>query len=80
MKWVNSIIYLLYLYLVKIFHCLQQKKQKQRNNSTYTTWYFLEHITTTNIIAGRIALLPSTISNNVVDYILHVCIIYNTVY
>ena len=41
---------------------------------------FLEQITTTNIIAGRIALLPSTICNNVVDYILHMCIIYNTVY
>ena len=64
---------------MKIFHCLEPKKE-QRNDSRYTTWYFFEHITTTNIIAGRIALLPSTISNNVVDYILHVCIIYNTVY
>ena len=48
---------------------LFKKNKKQRNDSTYITWYFLEHITTTNIIAGRIALLPSTICNNVVDYL-----------
>ena len=72
--------YLSALFLFSENISLFKTKKNQRNNSTYTTWYFLEHITTTNIIAGRIVFLPSTVCNNVVDYILHMCIIYNTVY
>ena len=71
MQWVNSIIYLLYFYLVKIFHCLKQNKKKEMIAHTIQLGIFLEQITTTNIIASRIALLPSTICNNVVDYLYH---------